>query len=73
MYFNPRIEAWLYKVTKTSSPEYKSDLHATNGNNKKKEEQDYEKVPSDDEDENRKTNSQDEKESVEKDGCKFGM
>ena len=31
MYFNPRIEAWLYKVTKTSSPEYKSELHATNG------------------------------------------
>ena len=31
MYFNPRIEAWLYKVTKTTSPEYKSELHATNG------------------------------------------
>ena len=31
MYFNPRIEAWLYKVTNTSSPEYKSDLHASNG------------------------------------------
>ena len=31
MYFNPRIEAWLYKITNTSSPEYKSDLHASNG------------------------------------------
>ena len=31
MYFNPRIEAWLYKVTNTNSPEYKSELHATNG------------------------------------------
>lgn len=31
MYFNPRIEAWLYKVTNTTSPEYKSELHATNG------------------------------------------
>ena len=31
MFFNPRIEAWLYKITKTNSPEYKSELHATNG------------------------------------------
>ena len=31
MFFNPRIEAWLYKVTNTTSPEYKSELHATNG------------------------------------------
>lgn len=31
MYFNPRIEAWLYKITKTNSPEFKSDLHASNG------------------------------------------
>ena len=31
MYFNPRIEAWLYKVTNTTSPEYKSELHAING------------------------------------------
>ena len=31
MFFNPRIEAWLYKVTNTNSPEYKSELHATNG------------------------------------------
>ena len=31
MYFNPRIEAWLYKITNTNSPEYKSDLHASNG------------------------------------------
>ena len=31
MYFNPRIEAWLYKVTNTTSPEFKSELHATNG------------------------------------------
>ena len=33
MYFNPRIEAWLYKITNTTSPEYKSDLHASNGKN----------------------------------------
>lgn len=31
MYFSPRIEAWLYKITNTNSPEYKSDLHASNG------------------------------------------
>ena len=31
MYFNPRIEAWLYKITNTNSPEFKSDLHASNG------------------------------------------
>jgi len=31
MYFNPRIEAWLYKITNSNSPEYKSDLHASNG------------------------------------------
>lgn len=31
MYFNSRIEAWLYKITNTSSPEFKSDLHASNG------------------------------------------
>ena len=31
MYFNPRIEAWLYRMTNTNSPEYKSDLHASNG------------------------------------------
>ena len=31
MYFNPRIEAWLYKITNTNSPEFKSDLHALNG------------------------------------------
>ena len=31
MYFNPRIEAWLHKITKTSTPEFKSDLHASNG------------------------------------------
>ena len=30
MYFNPRIEAWLYKITNTNSPEFKSDLHASN-------------------------------------------
>lgn len=34
MYFNPRIEAWLYRVTNTTSPEYKSELHASNGNGK---------------------------------------
>ena len=42
MYFNPRIEAWLYKVTKTKSPEYKSELHASNGKG-----QDYSQVPVD--------------------------
>ena len=31
MYFNPRIEAWLYKITNTNSPQFKSDLHASNG------------------------------------------
>jgi len=31
MYFNPRIAAWLYKRTNTNSPEFKSDLHASNG------------------------------------------
>ena len=31
MYLNPRIEAWLYKITNTNSPEFKSDLHASNG------------------------------------------
>ena len=31
MYFNPRIEAWLYEITNTNSPEFKSDLHASNG------------------------------------------
>ena len=34
MYFNPRIEAWLYRITNTTSPEYKSELHASNGNGK---------------------------------------
>jgi len=33
MYFNPRIEVWLYKITNTTSPEYKSELHASNGKN----------------------------------------
>ena len=33
MYFNPRIEAWLYKITKTKSPEFKSQLHEENGKN----------------------------------------
>ena len=31
MYFNPRIESWLYKITNTNSPEFKSDLHASIG------------------------------------------
>ena len=31
MYFNPRIEVWLYRITNTNSPEFKSDLHASNG------------------------------------------
>ena len=31
MYFNPRIEAWLYKITNSNSPEYKSELHLSNG------------------------------------------
>lgn len=37
MYFNPNIEAYLYKVTKTTTPEFKSDLHeqqVKNGNNR---------------------------------------
>ena len=76
MYFNPRIEAWLYKITKTSSPEYKSDLHASNGNGngKKQEKQGYEQVPS--EDDAKKVQSgrpEDEKESREKDRDTFGM
>lgn len=45
MYFNPRIEAWLYKVTNTTSPEYKSDLHASNGNNNR-----YSQLPNADHD-----------------------
>ena len=44
MYFNPRIEAWLYKVTKTKSPEYKSELHASNGKG-----QAYSQLPEDEE------------------------
>ncbi|XP_078371659.1 sodium/potassium/calcium exchanger 4-like [Oculina patagonica] len=43
MFFNPRIEAWLYKVTNTTSPEYKSELHATNG-----KKNGYSQVPTDD-------------------------
>jgi len=31
MYFNPRIEACIYKITNSNSPEFKSDLHASNG------------------------------------------
>ena len=46
MYFNPRIEAWLYKITKTTSPEFKSDLHASNGKNNG-----YSEVPTEEEDE----------------------
>ena len=42
MYFNPRIEAWLYKVTNTTSPEYKSELHASRGKNNQ-----YSQVPND--------------------------
>ncbi|XP_074617599.1 sodium/potassium/calcium exchanger 4-like isoform X3 [Acropora palmata] len=38
MYFNPGIERWLYKITNTSSPEYKSDLHASNGTSNDKSE-----------------------------------
>ena len=33
MFFNPRIEAWLYRITNTSNLEFKSDLDALNGNN----------------------------------------
>lgn len=43
MFFNPRIEAWLYRVTNTTSPEYKSELHANNG-----KKNGYSKVPGDD-------------------------
>jgi len=49
MYFNPRIEAWLYKVTNTTRPEYKSDVHASNGNNNG-----YSQVPNDEADESEK-------------------
>lgn len=38
MYFNPGIERWLYRITNTSSPEYKSDLHASNGTSNGKSE-----------------------------------
>ena len=31
MYFNHQILALLYKITNTNSPEFKSDLHASNG------------------------------------------
>ena len=31
MHFNPRIESWLYKITNTNSPEFKSALHASIG------------------------------------------
>ena len=34
MFLNPRIEAWLYRITNTSNPEFKSDLDALNGNRK---------------------------------------
>ena len=63
MYFNPRIEKWLYKVTKTRCPEFKSQLHEKNGkvsynplatedqeeedNKKKKEEADKQNQDSD--------------------------
>ena len=44
MYFNPRIEAWLYRITKTSSPKFKSDLHAVNRTNKTNNNAGYEKI-----------------------------
>ena len=46
MYFNPRIEEWLYKITNTTSPEFKSDLHASNGKN-----DGYSEVPTGEDDE----------------------
>ena len=59
MYFNPRIEAWLYKVTKTKSPEYKSELHASNGKG-----QAYSQLPEDEEHE--QDEGKDEEKNVEK-------
>ncbi|CAH3045978.1 unnamed protein product [Porites evermanni] len=59
MYFNPRIEAWLYKVTKTKSPEYKSELHASNGKG-----QAYSQLPEDEEHE--QDQGKDEEKNVEK-------
>ncbi|CAH3042670.1 unnamed protein product [Porites lobata] len=59
MYFNPRIEAWLYKVTKTKSPEYKSELHASNGKG-----QAYSQLPEDEAQE--QDQGKDEKNDVEK-------
>ncbi|XP_068688983.1 sodium/potassium/calcium exchanger 4-like [Montipora foliosa] len=44
MYFNPRIEAWLYRITNTSSPKFKSDLHAVNRTNKTNNNAGYEKI-----------------------------
>ncbi|XP_068722403.1 sodium/potassium/calcium exchanger 4-like [Montipora capricornis] len=38
MFFNPRIEKWLYRITNTTSPEFKSDLHASNETNSAKNE-----------------------------------
>ena len=38
MFFNPRIEKWLYRITNTTSPEFKSDLHASNDTNSPKNE-----------------------------------
>lgn len=59
MYFNPRIEAWLYKVTKTKSPEYKSELHASNGKG-----QGYSQLPEDEE--HKQDQGKDEEKNVEK-------
>ena len=36
MFLNQRIEAWLYRITNTSNPEFKSDLDALNRNENSK-------------------------------------
>lgn len=63
MYFNPRIEAYLYKVTKTTTPEYKSDLHEQNAKNGLDNKGNYIKVKEDEENEVEEK----EKEETEKD------
>ena len=65
MYFNPRIEAWLYKVTNTTSPEYKSELHAINGESKS-----YSVVPTDHKDDSAKEKTQSDQEDEKNDGEK---
>lgn len=67
MYFNPRIEAWLYKVTNTTSPEYKSELHATNGKSNG-----YSQIPNDAEDESKTGDNKGEAEEEKVDDAEKG-